>query len=668
MSAIQIPDLNNGKTDVDFIAEFVNSAEVTAVDRMGRTRRTLKGAEVVVDDKLDQVEAAKVGALVAIEQKVTDVEGVVVDAVNAAVAATAESAEAVEQNRTALEDRIYPGVYSTPPTNKPRSGAPSADGDRCTILVGGVAYEHLRTGGGWVIPNIDTTTLATSGGTGMVGHLPRGGGAISMTAAEALSLRFNVWNFLTAEERADSETALPQIDVSAKINLAVDRATAAGRPLDAFGYMRIGAQKIVVKGSADFSGAVFHVYGSPAIACEVSTGSAANPTDIVMNAVIRLPRSTINKSKPGVGWAGQGIGWRTVNTYSCRIYTGHIANFAINLQATAFGERGNAYNEYIIGWLDNGRVNLQMRPGDASAWVNENKMRGPGRHSHLNTEGENVVGVRHIEVLPFDVTNAVATWPDNNIFDGLSIEGQCPEYHFVLGGAFNRLLQLRWEASPPRIHLVGHATERVNQRNYIDAGFKQANIAYTKEGIAYCGGALGPDGLDIEGSGDVINLSNTSGDGSAFSHVQGFPAGVSPLGKNTASADFTYRIYANGIVGKRSGETLANARFRVDWFNSFVYLGDGASPALAGVGHVPGGGGALGPSHNWLPYTHGDLDLGISTRKWRYAQFTGSAGFFNQPPPPSLPSVVGSRGSNAALGSLLTALASWGIVANNTTA
>lgn len=569
-------------------------------------------------------------------------------------------------SQTAFEDRVYPGVYSTPPTNKPRSGLPSADGDRCTILVGGAPYEHLRSGGGWLIPNIDAAQLGTGAGTTMVGHKPAGTDTINMTAAEAFSLRYNVWNYLTPAERADAETGTPLIDVSAKINKAIDKALAAKRPLDAFGDFRVGAERIIVKGSADFSGAVFHVYGAPAIACEVSTGSAANPADMVINAVIRLPRSTINKSKPSMGWLGQGIAWRTVNTLSCRIHTGHMSGFKSNLLVTAFNGRGNVYNEYVLGWFDNGQVNLQLRPGDATAWVNENNFYG-GRFSHLATEGIAVAGVRQIEILPFDVTNAIATWPDNNMFIKPSIEGEVPEYHAVIGGAWNKFVHARWEASPPRVLFVGHATAQVNQRNEIQGGFKSANIVYSKTGVVYCSGAVAIDGMDLEGSGDVINIMNTSGDGSAFPHVQGFPAGVSPLGKNTASTDFTYRIYANGIIGKRAGETLANARLRVDWINSFIYLGDGASPAVAGVGPVPGGGGALGPSHNWLPYTHGALDLGISSRKWRYAQFTGSAGFFDMAPPPSKPSVVGSRGSNAALGSLLNALASWGIVANDTT-
>ncbi len=44
MPAIRITDLNNAKVDVDFIADVANSPNPTAVDRLGRTRKTLEGA------------------------------------------------------------------------------------------------------------------------------------------------------------------------------------------------------------------------------------------------------------------------------------------------------------------------------------------------------------------------------------------------------------------------------------------------------------------------------------------------------------------------------------------------------------------------------------------------------------------------------------------------
>jgi hypothetical protein len=44
MSAITITDLNNAKVDVEHIADIANSEDLTATDRLGRTKKTLEGA------------------------------------------------------------------------------------------------------------------------------------------------------------------------------------------------------------------------------------------------------------------------------------------------------------------------------------------------------------------------------------------------------------------------------------------------------------------------------------------------------------------------------------------------------------------------------------------------------------------------------------------------
>ncbi|WP_234196290.1 glycosyl hydrolase family 28-related protein [Pseudacidovorax sp. NFM-22] len=80
-----------------------------------------------------------------------------------------QAAAAAIAAKTAYEDRVYPGVYSTPPTTKP-SGAACAEGDRCTILVSGVPYEHLRASGAWLIPNIDATQLQLPNGSSRIGY------------------------------------------------------------------------------------------------------------------------------------------------------------------------------------------------------------------------------------------------------------------------------------------------------------------------------------------------------------------------------------------------------------------------------------------------------------------------------------------------------------------
>lgn len=125
------------------------------------------GAQAATDTANNFADAAGTSATLAAQyaQGLGDVSGAVTAAQEAA-----QQAALAEAQRLAYEDRVYPGVYSTPPTNKPHSAAPSAEGDRCVILIGGTPYEHLRLGGGWVIPNIDSANLALPGGSSLVGY------------------------------------------------------------------------------------------------------------------------------------------------------------------------------------------------------------------------------------------------------------------------------------------------------------------------------------------------------------------------------------------------------------------------------------------------------------------------------------------------------------------
>lgn len=90
------------------------------------------------------------------------VAGEVLAEVNAASAS-------VLATRNAYEDLVYPGIYAVAPSVKPRSGAPSADGDRAVIMVGGTPIEHVRLSGAWIIPNVDAVQLAAANGAGLVG-------------------------------------------------------------------------------------------------------------------------------------------------------------------------------------------------------------------------------------------------------------------------------------------------------------------------------------------------------------------------------------------------------------------------------------------------------------------------------------------------------------------
>lgn len=505
------------------------------------------------------------------------------------------------------------------------------------------------------IDTLDSTVkkpeLAAADGATTVGSILNETGAEPLTAAEALSLRYNLWNFLSAAERADSLTGTPAIDVSAKINIAIARASSAGRPLDAFGTYRVGAQKIVFTNDADFSRATFLVYGSPAIALEISTGSAANPTDRLFNKVIRLPKRTENMGKPATGWAGQGIGVRTVNTYSCEVHTGNIVNFSIGFQETSFNV-GNVYNRYFLGYLENNMVNLDLIPGNAAAWVNENH-HFDGRLDHYSLEGTNVAGTRCIRL------NKAANAVNNHLFEKPSMEGNVAEYQLENAGTANRFVQGRWEATVPKVLYTG---DDVNQgsRNVIDGGYQSANIVFT-----YTGTTGGLNKSLAPGAGyESTNLgTKTQNQSSSTSPIQTFyEAGTRP--EAAAAGDWAMKHSAFYLEGKR--QTDAFARLRVEYQTGRIYAGTGTAAPTSFIG--PNGAAAMGSNVDFTPMVDGTTDLGLASYRWRNLRLTGAVGFFGATALGAKPAVTGSRGGNAALASLLTQLASYGLITDSTTA
>ncbi len=71
---------------------------------------------------------------------------------------------------------------------------------------------------------------------------------------------------------------------------------------------------------------------------------------------------------------------------------------------------------------------------------------------------------------------------------------------------------------------------------------------------------------------------------------------------------------------------------------------------------------------NFYPSSTDAQDLGSTSFKWRQLYLSGGFGAWGTVPPTSKPSVTGSRGGNVALASLITALASYGLITDSTTA
>lgn len=149
MPAITSTDLENAKTDVDHLAAIANSTELTATDRLGRTKRTLAGLEAEFPNAAANAAAAQAAAVQAANEATS--------AETAAGLAFAEAtnAQAARNGAEAARDAalIQAGVYVDEPTGR----AAVADGVAFKVQGSGdvAASEYRRV-------NASSSTLIAS--------------------------------------------------------------------------------------------------------------------------------------------------------------------------------------------------------------------------------------------------------------------------------------------------------------------------------------------------------------------------------------------------------------------------------------------------------------------------------------------------------------------------
>lgn len=397
-------------------------------------------------------------------------------------------------------------------------------------------------------------------------------------------------------------------DSTAAIQAAIDAAVAADVRVVGQGTFRTSS-KITIKCDADFSQAIFNVYSTPAIAVEISTGSAANPTDNLFNVNVWMPLEINNMTKPGTGWAGQGIGVRTVNLNSCRVFFNQIKNFATGLLVTAYSE-GNAYNEYHIGALINNQINLQLYANDAGGYVNENNFYG-GRFFFYSAEGTNVSGTRHISI----PTALSATGiQNNNIFYKPSIEGDTPEYHIENAGQYNTFVQGRYESAPSKVLYVGDTAAK-GTFNVINGGYTAGNIVFSYSGSSSSFDNqvnLVPDKNIVSGSSNdgVFRYKNSAGSASPIYSF--FPANVKP--ETATSTQWTVRHSAADLKGKLTAD--AHERVKIDYQNGLIYLGLGSATPAAYFGNNTATQMGVYAANGFVPLVDATIDLGKSSLRW----------------------------------------------------
>ena len=442
--------------------------------------------------------------------------------------------------------------------------------------------------------------LAAASGSALIGFQPLGTGAVATTTQAKLRQEYNVFDVFTAAEIADTLLALPTIDTTAKLQQAIDNALALGQKVVAYGNFRTSS-KIAIKGGCDFSQATFHVYSTPAVAVELSTGNGTNPTDILYLTVeteVILP-SIINKTKPGIGWVGQGIGIRYVNVQNIKITERLVENFAVGVLHTSYTQ-GSGYCTVQGGYLRNNKVNRQFSIGDAlGAFTNRWDLFG-GRYFHLSAEGIEVPGVIHIDI---DAPAAGNILNDLNFFGG-SLEGNAQQYHVRCGGTAVTIYGMRWESTSPggnKLHLAYNGLSGQGSCNVIlGRGVGEPSINITNDA-----GAAGRVYIQGDGNGGLIVAPNPAytlqnKQSSSDPILSGYEAATDAFISDPL-VNYALFLGAQKLAGKRAADT--GDRVQLDSVNGRVYLGSGTGAPTQYFGRV--GTAGIGPIGTGLSMTEG---------------------------------------------------------------
>lgn len=471
----------------------------------------------------------------------------------------------------------------------------------------------------------------------------------------------NALSFFKQEELADYQANPLVFDATAALQRAIFAASALGRKLNAYGTFKI-TDTIVINGSVDLGEATIESY---VLGKESVVIRPVEPEKYLWYARIVMPALIRDMTKSGTGWASnaENTGVLVHNTMGCDITFGAIRNFGTNLHFTAKNNRGCGYNEFHLGHLDNGKVNLLIDSGNG--WFNENNFFG-GRLSHLSSEGVGVSGCRHIKIV--DVSGNT---PNNNVFYKPSIEGNTPEYHVENGGTYNTINSARWEANPPKVLYKkqsgsSSAASQAN-RNLIDGGYGAFNIEITNEGD---GGGFRNE-LRAIGKG-VYPISNTNAGHRYANAFSGSADSIAIFASSLASdlVNVPYEKYAvslgeKGLSLKTTDDTAT--RIFLDASKGRIYLNSLGQPLndkYISYIHTTGFwfNDSVCPSS-----TAANYNLGHPSNKWSKAYLSGAVGSWGVNPPSVKPVVTGSTTDGTALKSLLTALASYGLITDSTT-
>jgi hypothetical protein len=165
---------------------------------------------------------------------------------------------------------------------------------------------------------------------------------------------------------------------------------------------------VTIACDVDARGAILEISNTSTVALQIGL-----TTDYTFDRRMFLPQ-VIQTGKTAPGWSGNDVGVKIYNLYHSKVDVSKIRNFSVGLWTTSTGARGNVYNTYSIGYLNNNKINLLLKPTDDGAWVNQNLFMGGRLDVGGGAEGTNISGARQIMLTSPATTTQGA--PNNNHF------------------------------------------------------------------------------------------------------------------------------------------------------------------------------------------------------------------------------------------------------------
>lgn len=341
------------------------------------------------------------------------------------------------------------------------------------------------------------------------------------------------------------------------INTALADIASKGGRAYAKGTFKIGST-VTLLSSVDLGDAVFNFTSASGTAIQVGSAS----TNVTWETFV-LPQ-VIQTMKSGTGWAGVAgsVGYYCVNLNSCFVTLTRARSFETS--ALIYGKGiGLAYNTFMVGHLDNGKINMKL-DADATGWTNENLFLG-GRYSF--DPGFDTTGTRHIAM-------AVTPHPiNNNVFIKPSLE-RASEYRLEIAGWYNSIYWGRYESTPVNVHWLSNAKSNLLYRGYnlssvvetTDAGALYNEVDSDQWSRRWSPAPAGPQTFE-----------NAS---SSYAPIQTFMAAGS-LGAGTPPAT-GYAVQLGAVYGNFKRSTDAYPRIQLNAFSGLILLGNGTAAPVAG--------------------------------------------------------------------------------------